>query len=95
MIITGASGEVVNILMDVTDLSVLKCALMATDVKSFENFIGELQNRSILSNELNYHSVPGHAIVTISHFEANLQKFKAGAEYAKILKDAEITTPVN
>ncbi len=82
MIVTGSSGSVVNILIDVDDLSVLKCALMATDVNNFESFIRDLQERSILSSELNYHSVPGHAIVTISHFEKNLQKFKQGEEYA-------------
>ncbi len=68
---------------------------MATNVDHFETYISELQQRSILSNEINYQAVPGHAIITISHFERNLEKFKAGEAYKKLLEDAEVTTPVN
>jgi hypothetical protein len=67
---------------------------MATDVTKFELYITDLQERSILSSELAYHSVPGQAIIAISHFEQNLQKFKSGPEYAKLLKETEVTTPV-
>ncbi len=68
---------------------------MATNVDHFEAFIDELQQRSILSSDINYQAVPGHAIITISHFERNLEKFKAGDAYKKLLEEAEVTTPVN
>lgn len=95
MLITGFQANVVNIIIDCDDLTVLKCALMSTDLDRFDETVGKLQERSILSSELDYAAVVGQAVITISHFENNLLKFKDGEQMKKVLQEAVVTTPVN
>lgn len=92
MLITGITGNVASVLIDVDDLIVIRQGLESVDPNMFYDRISNLQNNGLLSNEVMYHGVIGQAIVAIEHIQRTLARFKKSEEMKKVLEDAEVTT---